>query len=696
MEGKIQAIHLERRAYVYIRQSTVRQVFENTESTTRQYALAEQAGKLGWAPGSVEIIDEDLGQSGSTTEGRPGFARLSEAVAHGDAGGIFALEISRLARSSQDWQQLLALCAVAQVVVVDEQTVYDPQDANDKMLLDLKGTMSEAELHWLGLRLTGARRNKARRGALRLPSPTGYVWGDDGFEKDPDESVRQAIETIFDRFAIEPTAWAVVRWARETGFRMPVRSSFADGTSELRWKPLGLSRLCVLLHNPTYAGTYAYGRERTQKALRNGKVCSLRTRLDPEEWAVRIHGAHPSYIDWETFMSNGRKLRDNLPDLARSRRGAPREGRALLTGLLICSRCGRRMFPMYWGDDQGRFSYACRGERDQGQVMCWSVAGVPIDEAVEELFLATVIPSELDLSLAIDQELKKQSQSLQEQWKLRLEKVEYEARRAERRYMAVDPDNRVVARTLENDWELRLRELEKVKRDLEVAKQEQCLELGEEEQQRIRALARDLGGVWRAGTTTPADRQAMIRLVMEAVAIEPIEVPNRQTKIRVQWQSGAISELSVARPARHEWNRTSQQAVERIHELAAAGQRDEEIAERLNEDGILTGQRKRWDTVAVKWVRCRNSIPRTFADLPRRRSLPDRHPDGRYSIDGAARRFDVSNHVVRHWVKRGLVKATREDFESHTKVYWLNIDEETAAQLEEAAKRTRSRMKPRK
>ncbi len=215
MEAKIQATHLERRAYVYIRQSTVRQVFENTESTKRQYALAEQAEKLGWSPGSIEVIDEDLGHSGATTEGRPGFARLSEAVAHGDAGAIFALEISRLARSSQDWQQLLTLCGVAHVLVVDEQTVYDPQDANDKMLLDLKGTMSEAELHWLGLRLTGARRNKARRGALRLPPPTGYVWGDNGFEKDPDESVRRAIETIFDRFSIEPTAWAVVNGVKQ-------------------------------------------------------------------------------------------------------------------------------------------------------------------------------------------------------------------------------------------------------------------------------------------------------------------------------------------------------------------------------------------------------------------------------------------------------------------------------------------------
>jgi hypothetical protein len=328
--------------------------------------------------------------------------------------------------------------------------------------------------------------------------------------------------------------------------------------------------------------------------------------------------------------------------------------------------------------------------------MCWSVTGVPIDEAVEELFLETMVPKELELCLAIDREVKNQTRSLEEQWRLRLERAEYEARRAERRYMAVDPENRVVARTLENDWELRLRELEEVKRDLEVAKQEQCLELGEEEQQRIRALARDLGKVWRARTTTPADRQAMLRLVIEAVAIEPIEVPNRQTRIRVQWQSGAISELAVARPARHEWSRTSAQAVSRISELAATGRRDEEIAEQLNEEGIPTGAGKQWDTVAVKWARRRNEIPRTAPALPRTQPLPDRHPDGRYSISGARRRFEVSDTVVRGWIKRGLVKATREDYETHTRVYWLQIDDETAAWLEEAARRTRSRMKPRK
>jgi len=650
---------------------------------------AVRAGQLGWARESIVVIDEDLGRSGATREGRSGFDRLSEGVAQADAGAIFALEVSRWARSSPDWQQLLALCGVAQTLVVDEQTLYDPEDANDRLLLDLKGTMSEAELHWLRLRLTGARRNKARRGALRLTAPIGYVWGEGGFEKDPDEAVRGAIQSIFDRFAIEPTAWAVVRWCRETGFRIPKRSPVKDEMTELRWQPLGLSHLCSLLHNPTYAGTYAYGRGRTRKVLANGKIRSVRERLSPEEWAVRIDDAHEGYIDWETFMANQKKLQDNLPGCARGGRGAPREGRALLAGLLICGRCGRHMSPTYWGDARGRFSYGCAGERDRGQVTCWSVAGVPIDTAVEELFLETMVPSELELCLALDQEVKNQIRSLEEQWKLRLEKAEYDARRAERRYKAVEPENRVVARTLERDWELCLRELDQVKQNLKRAKQEQGLELGEEEQQRIRELAQDLGKVWRARTTTSADRQAMLRLVIEAIALEPLEVPDRQTRIRVQWQSGAISELRVARPGRHEWHRTPARALHRIRELAVAGQRDGEIARELNQEAILTGAGKRWNADAVKWVRSRHKIPRTAPDLPRKLPLPDRHTDGRYSIGGMMRRFDVSDGTVRRWIKRGLVKASREDYQSHARVYWLELDDETVTRLEKEVQRTK-------
>jgi DNA invertase Pin-like site-specific DNA recombinase len=269
MRGSIDASQLSRRAFVYVRQSTMAQVLHHQESTMMQYDLRQRALALGWAPEAIEIIDEDQARSGTTTDGRSGFARLADAVAYGEAGGVFALDVSRMARASEDWRRLLGLCGVAGVPVVDEQRIYDPSDHDDKLLLELKGTMSEAELHWLRLRLHGARQHKARRGALKLPAPTGYVWGERGFELDPDEAVQRAVRVAFQRYDVEPSAWAVVRWARETGFTFPTRRASADGNAEVEWKALGISRLHHLLTNPVYAGVYAYGRRREQQVLRD-------------------------------------------------------------------------------------------------------------------------------------------------------------------------------------------------------------------------------------------------------------------------------------------------------------------------------------------------------------------------------------------------------------------------------------------
>ena len=360
MRDKIQALHLKRRAFVYVRQSTAMQVFANTESTARQYGLVERAYALGWPENAVDVIDEDLGRSGTTADERSGFRRLAEAVAHGSAGAIFTLEVSRLARSSQDWQRLLALCAVAQVVVCDEHAIYDPREADDKLLLDFKGTMSEAELHWLRLRLNGAQRRKAQRGEMRFAAPTGYVW-DRRFEMDPDLAVRQAIGIIFERFAAEPTANAVVRWAHREGFRVPTRRSFADGTSTLTWKPLSISRLKEILRNPIYAGTYAYGRRSEKKILVDGEIRTARQFQARHEWIALIEEAHEGYITWETYLSNLENLADNAA--RRPSRGAPREGRALLSGMLICGRCGRRMRTIYPGKAGDLWTYKCSGEQ---------------------------------------------------------------------------------------------------------------------------------------------------------------------------------------------------------------------------------------------------------------------------------------------------------------------------------------------
>lgn len=682
MNGKIKPLHLERKAYVYIRQSTTAQVHEHVESKQRQYGLAERAVALGWNRAAVEIVDEDQGKSGASTEGRDGFARLAHDVAHGKVGAILAIEVSRLARSSQDWQRLLSLCAVAHVVVIDEQTVYDPSYRDDKLLLDLKGAMSEQELHWLSLRLAGGRLNKARRGESYVTPPAGYVWGGRGLELDPDESVRRTVDAIFARFAIEPSARAVLRWTAATGLRMPVRDR---GTSEVRWVSLGSVRLYTMLRNPAYAGVYVFGRHPVKTVLLDGEIRKVRKRLDePTEWPVRIDNAHAAYITWETFMSNRDKLRQNTTQPSGATRGAPREGAALLVGVAICGRCGRRMSARYGSHAKSgnSWSYACWGEHGKGRETCWTVAGAAIDRAVENLFLEAMVPSELDLSLAVEREVGQQADSLDNAWRARIEQARYEARRAERRYKAVDPDNRVVARTLESDWEQRLRDLEAVEQQHAEARRSARVELTTQDRERVRQLARELPAVWAAPTTLPADRKAMLRLVIEAVAVNPVDVPRRSTRIRVQWTSGAVSELVIPRLHKGEYRKNPSQAILRIGELAAAGLRDDQIAQQLDVEQLRTGTGLAWHEDHVRQARSRNDIERTAADLPRILPLPHRHPErGSFSIPGAMAKFGVNESMVRRWIAHGLLRTTRADFGQHHNVYWLEIDDVTAARL---------------
>ena len=645
---------------------------------------------LGWTRTAVEIVDEDQGKSGSSTQGRDGFARLAHDVAHGKVGAIFALEVSRLARSSQDWQRLLSLCAVALVVVIDEQTVYDPSHRDDKLLLDLKGAMSEQELHWLSLRMAGGRLNKARRGESYMNPPAGYIWGGSGFALDPDESVRAVVELIFARFAVEPSARAVLRWARTTGVLMPARDRTS---SEVVWRPLGNNRLNNILHNPVYAGAYVFGRRPVKTVLVDGEIRKVRVRLEePSEWPVRIDKAHPAYITWETYMSNQDKLRQNVSHARGATRGAPREGSALLGGVVICGRCGLRMSARYRSrtSRMPNWIYTCYGEHSSGGPTCWSVAGRAIDRAVEQLFLETMVPDELDLSLAVEGEVQQQAEALEKSWRARIEHARYEARRAERRYKAVDPDNRVVARTLESDWEQRLQDLDVVEQQYADARRQSRVELTPQDRSRIRQLARNLPAVWSAPTTIPADRKGMLRLVIEAITVKPVDVPKRTTKLLIQWTSGAVSELTLARPDKGEYRTHDPEVVQRLRELAAAGLRDDEIARQLDSDGLRTGSDLAWKEDLVRQARRARGIPRVARDRPRMHPLPHQHPDGRFSLPGAMARFDATENIVRRWIAQGLVTATRADFGTHRNVYWLDIDEVTAARLAARTRRNKT------
>jgi DNA invertase Pin-like site-specific DNA recombinase len=682
MKKPLSHVYWDRTAYVYVRQSTGAQILDHPESTKRQYGLAERARALGWSPTKICVIDEDQGKSGASAEGRDGFQRLVDAVVKGDAGAVLAIEVSRLSRSSEDWRRLLGLCGVAGVAVIDEQTVYDPSDPDDKLLLDLKGTMSEAELHWLRLRLAGARRQKARRCELAFRPATGYVWRDGGFALDPDEAVVRAIRTLFERLRVEPSVTALLRWAHAERFQMPTRRTYADGTTEVVWKPVQASRLYWMLHDPIYAGAYAYGRCAQVEKIVDGRIRRVTQREhDPSKWLVVKQDAHPGYITWKEYLHNQDKMRQNMARMGSPHRGAPREGPALLSGLLVCGRCGHRMTPSYSGRTRSYFTYTCAGDRDLHNGACWAVPGAAIDAAIEDLFLATMVPDELELCLAVEREVVQQASELDRAWHARIEQATYQARRAERRYKAVDPDNRVVARSLEREWEIALRAVEELETERERAKREKRIELSDEDRRQVRALAKDLPKVWRAKTTSPADRKAMLRIAIEAIGIRPVDVPRRVSALRVQWRSGQITELEVPRPDRARRSRTQPEIADRLRALAKAGLRDEQIADALNAEGAVTGKGKAWTPWAVKWARRREHIERSYADLPRRTPLPDRHPDGRYSVRGAAERLGVSVNQVRGWIKRGLVEATCEEFAPYSSAYWIRLDDATIRRL---------------
>ncbi|PTL74904.1 recombinase family protein [Vitiosangium sp. GDMCC 1.1324] len=679
MNDKVRATHLERRAVVYLRQSTLSQVHEHRESTARQYALRQRALELGWPPERIEIIDEDMGQSGTSADWRAGFQRMAEDVAHGRVGAIFSLEVSRLARSSADWHRLLDLCGLADVVLVDEQAVYTPRDYNDRLLLGLKGTMSEAELYWMRLRLQGGKLSKARRGALHITPPVGYEWEEETgrFRFDPDEGVQRAVRLVFERFRLEGSAYAVLRYFMKNGLKLPVRE---PGTHQLHPVPPRYTLLLSMLHNPTYAGAYVFGRNERHMALVDGQLRrQRRTRLPREAWKVCLKNHHPAYISWEEYEANQKRLATNHPSYQQpDQRGAAREGSALLQGLVLCGRCGHRMQTAY--RESGRPYYECRRITDKG--MCWTVSAAGIDEAVARLFLETVQPPEIELGLAITREVERQAQEVERQWKLRLERAHYEAQLAERRYKAVDPDNRVVARTLEREWNEKLGELESLEREHQQVLRREMVELTSQDRARLLELAKDLSYVWHARSTTNAERKNLLRILVREVALSPVEVPERGIHIQVLWQTGACSDLTIAR--RPSYTRaTSPETIKLIGTLVEQKRTDREIAAELNRRGLLSGVKRAWDKQAVRWVRRRYGIHRQPAGRRRGRPRqPERRADGLYSMHGVTALLDVTDTMVRSWVEKGWLRCVEGGGPGTPR--WYKLDRSTLKRLRAA------------
>jgi hypothetical protein len=503
---------------------------------------------------------------------------------------------------------------VADVLIIDEQGVYLPRDPNDRLLLGLKGQMSEAEKYWIVLRMQGAKMSRARRGELRLVPPTGYQW-DEAARRlclDPDEQVQRAVRLVFERFRIDGGALAALRYFTTHGIKLPARHLT---TNEVRWVPPRPCSVLGMLHNPIYAGAYVYGRRECRTRLVDGKIRrSALVRLPQDQWKVLIRDRHPAYITWEEFLSNRRKLAENRATQEPTEKGAPREGNALLQGLILCGKCGYRMSVHYAGPSHCKSGnrYFCRSNLLHGKPdrQCWSVPAARVDQAVVERFLELAQPPEIELAFAVTREAERQAVEIDRQWKLTLERARYEARLAERRYKAVDPDNRIVARTLERNWEEKLRALQEAELGYEQARQRRKVDLSEQDRRKVLALAKDLRRVWEAPTTTCSQRKNLLRLLIQTVTLSPIDVPRRMTRIQILWDGDAVDEIRIDRPEHVSPNRVSDRALALIKNLFNAGKRDKAIVEELNHAGLRTGSERSWSRSAVAAVRRRNGLYR--------------------------------------------------------------------------------------
>jgi DNA invertase Pin-like site-specific DNA recombinase len=652
--SKLTASHLRRTAFVYVRQSSQAQLERNVESTERQYALVQRAIELGFAREQVVVIDEDLGISGSGLSDRSGFARLAAEVALGHVGLVLGLEVSRLARNNVDWYRLLDLCGVTDTVIGDTDGLYHPGSFNDRLLLGLKGTMSEAELHVLRARLEGGIRNKAARGELRKALPVGLVWGEAEGEilLDPDEAVRGAIATIFERFAELGSVRQVWLWMRRERVQFPMRR-FAHG--EIEWTTPTYHQIHSVLESPVYAGAYAFGKTRRERYVdEHGQTRQRMRRLPQAEWEVLIWDHHPGYIDKATYDRNRERIARNTRPRAHQTGGAVREGAALLQGIAVCGRCGRKLKVHYQGR-RGHQSpaYHCPSSslvENRGS-WCLRIGGTQIDQAVAGALLAALTPAGVKAALQAAEALEQDHDAALKQWRLQVERARYQAERAERRYRQVEPEHRLVARGLERDWERALGELAKAEAELALREQQRPRALTDTERERLLAFGTDLGRVWSAPTTTDRDRKQLLRCLIEEVIIDANREERRAT-LTIRWRGGAITELAVTLPKPQPAIRTDEDTIALLERLAAHYD-DGRIAGILNRQGRRSATGERFTAIIVGGLRRYRGIP---AYKP-----PTEPPDGELlPVSKAADELGVAASTLFRWLQAGFIRGEQD------------------------------------
>jgi DNA invertase Pin-like site-specific DNA recombinase len=642
---KVTAQHLQRAAYLYIRQSSLRQVLENSESTKRQYALRERAVALGWPLERIVVVDGDQGQSGASAADRVGFQTLVAEVGLGHVGIVLGLEVSRLARNNSDWHRLLEICGLTGTLILDEDGVYDPAAFNDRLLLGLKGAMSEAELHVLRARLRGGILNKARRGALKMPLPIGFAYREDEqVIRDPDQQVQQAVHLFFATFRRTGSASGTVRSFREHGLTFPHRIRSGPHRGEVYWGPLLHSTALHLLHNPRYAGVFVFGRTRT--ALVEGRV---RVReLPREQWTVLYPGAHEGYISLEEYEQNQRRLSENAQAHTSERDGCPpREGPALLQGLVVCGQCGEQMTLRYH-QRRGRLvpDYICQQQTiRQGRTACQVVPGGVVDAAIGELLVAAITPEALEVALAVQAEVVARAEEADRLRRQQVERARYEAALAQRRYLRVDPDNRLVADVLEAEWNSKLRRLVEVQEEAEHQRQAAHV-LSSEEREAVLALARDVPQLWYDERTPDQERKRMVRLMISDVTL----LKGEQITAQVRFKGGATTTLQIPKPQSAVALRPTEQAtvaeIDRLLEESTDGQ----VAAQLNAGGWRSREGRQFHGALIGKLRRSYHLVDHYSRLRQR---------GLLTGDELAQRLQVAGATVKVWRRRGLLQAER-------------------------------------
>jgi DNA invertase Pin-like site-specific DNA recombinase len=679
---KIIDTHLQKIAYVYLRQSSMGQVRNHRESTERQYALQELARNLGWPVARIKVLDGDLGKSGTSTTDREDFKTLVTDVSLGKAGAVLAIEASRLARSNADWHRLIEICGITGTLIIDEDGCYDPCDFNDGLLLGLKGTMAQAELHFIRARLQGNKLNKARKGELRFPLPVGYVFDElNCIVKDPDVQVRSSIDLVFDYFQQCGTAYGVVqRFAREK-LDFPKRSYGGTWAGKLHWGRLTDARVTAILKNPSYAGVYAFGRYRSIKEiLENGEVRSRISCMPEENWLVNLRDHHDGYVTFEQYTNNLEQLsrnQTNGKEMVLS--GPAREGLALLQGLLICGCCGRRLTPRYQGNGGIYPTYQCNWRKREGlsTKACLTVQCPPLDGIIEQRVLDVLSSEQIQLGIHASEIVSQRHEQIDAQWKMRLQRAEYETALAQRRYEQVDPNNRLVAATLEQRWNDALIELQDVKDQIERL-QQQSRQLTAQQRDAVLQLARNLPALWHNTATAWKEKKRILKLLISDITVRKPEP--RVALLQVRWQGGACEELRVELPraAADRW-RHDDTLIERVRELARTLD-DAGIAARLNDEGVRTNKGNCFTIKSIKWIRHKHNIPRA-----------DDRKAGEFTVTEAAEKLGVSPGVIYYWINKGLIPGRRHNAGSP----WLlaitpKIEQELAKRIAQS-----TRMKPR-